>query len=277
MNSVGRLDLTPFIALWNLKVEGRPAAGNDILYVRRGVETLVLKGLDPVEDEWRMAAVLTHWGGAGAVKLIAEAPGAVLIERAMPGGELADLALAGDDDRATEAFCEVFAQLNKPAPEAGGFRRIEDWGKGFARVRDRGLAVGFTAARLDAAEALFHELCASQGPPILLHGDLHHHNIVADAARGWLAIDPKGVLGEAEYEVGALLRNPQGTMDHWNAEAQNRRIDILAERLGFDRQRLRGWAFAQAVLGCLWGLESGHYEGRWMGMADATAQVAGAS
>lgn len=275
MSIVGRIDLTPFVERWNLTVEGRPEAGNDILYVRRGDEPLVLKGLDPAEDEWRMGAVLAHWDGQGAVRLIESAPGAVLVERALPGGELAAVALSGEDDRAIEIYCEMSARLRKPAPVTGAFRRIEDWGRGFARTRQKALESGFTARRLDAAAGIFQDLCVSQGPPVLLHGDLHHHNIVEDQHRGWLAIDPKGVLGEAEYEVGAILRNPQGSTAHWNAAVQGRRIAILAERLGYDRQRLAAWNFSQAVLGCIWGIDWGNFEPRWMNIVEAAAEVAG--
>src|SRR5207244_1723119 len=55
---------------------------------------------------------------------------------------------------------------------------------------------------------VYSDLCGSQRHRQLLHGDLHHYNVLFDARRGWLAIDPKGVVGELEYEVGAALRNP---------------------------------------------------------------------
>jgi streptomycin 6-kinase len=58
------------------------------------------------------------------------------------------------------------------------------------------------------AESLFRELIASSESPVLLHGDLHHFNILSARRQPWLAIDPKGVAGEPAYEPGALLRNP---------------------------------------------------------------------
>ena len=96
---------------------------------------------------------------------------------------------------------------------------------------------------------------------MLLHGDLHHGNILSAERQPWLALDPKGVVGEAEYEVGALLRNP---MPQILDEAQprqllSRRVDQLAEELGFDRARLIGWGLAQAVLSAWWTYEDhGH-------------------
>jgi streptomycin 6-kinase len=110
---------------------------------------------------------------------------------------------------------------------------------------------------VDEAETLFDELTRSASEPVLLHGDLHHFNILAAAREPWLAIDPQGVVGERAYEVGALLRNPMPQLLTWPRlrRVQTRRVEQLADELDFDRQRLRGWAFAQAVLSAWWSFE----------------------
>ena len=124
---------------------------------------------------------------------------------------------------------------------------------------------------LDRAEGLYAELSASQGPRVLLHGDLHHYNILEDARRGWLAIDPKGVLGERAFEAGAMLRNPLGEMRQFaDAAIISRRTAILTELLGLDRQRILGWAFSQAVLSALWSIEDGGEPDQGLAMARAT-------
>jgi streptomycin 6-kinase len=77
----------------------------------------------------------------------------------------------------------------------------------------------------------------------------------------WLALDPKGVVGEAAYEVGALLRNPiPGLLAQPNPQKITaRRVDQLAEALNIDRQRIIGWGLAQAVLSAWWSFEDhGH-------------------
>ena len=63
-------------------------------------------------------------------------------------------------------------------------------------------------ALLDPAQRIYADLVRRSAMPALLHGDLHHYNVLSDRARGWCAIDPKGVVGELEYELGAALRNP---------------------------------------------------------------------
>jgi streptomycin 6-kinase len=93
--------------------------------------------------------------------------------------------------------------------------------------------------------------------PVLLHGDLHHENILAAGRQPWLAIDPKGLAGEPAYEIGALLRNPIPQLYTWPDldRITARRIDQLAEELTLDRERLIGWGLAQAVLSAWWNVE----------------------
>ncbi len=92
---------------------------------------------------------------------------------------------------------------------------------------------------------------------MLLHGDLHHFNILRGQREPWLALDPKGLIGEREYEIGALLRNPdlEKLDDRALMKLTLRRIALLSEIFGFDRQRLTAWCFAQDVLSVWWGIE----------------------
>ena len=94
---------------------------------------------------------------------------------------------------------------------------------------------------------------------VLLHGDLHHENILAAERAPWLGIDPKGVIGEPTYETGALLRNRlPNLLDAPQAvRVLTRRIDQLSEELNLDRTRVRNWAMAQVVLSVWWTIEDG--------------------
>ena len=125
---------------------------------------------------------------------------------------------------------------------------------------------------------LYDELIASSSAPVLLHADLHHWNILAAEREPWLALDPKGVVGEPAYEVGALLRNPIPDIATFLMRRDpGRRIDQLAELLGFDRQRLIGWGIAQVVLSATWDIDDSLFgwEG-WIGAADVLAGLPGA-
>jgi streptomycin 6-kinase len=110
-----------------------------------------------------------------------------------------------------------------------------------------------------AAQLLRMNLLASTTETVLLHSDLHHHNILMATREPWLAIDPKGVAGDAAYEPSSFLYNPThdwlATLD--GPRTVRRRIDIFAERAGLDRQRVIGWAVVQGILSSAWGYEDG--------------------
>jgi streptomycin 6-kinase len=109
---------------------------------------------------------------------------------------------------------------------------------------------------VERAQQTYAALCASQGRTRLLHGDLQHYNVLYDSARGWVAIDPKGVIGELEYEVGASLRNPVERAELFaSPQIVERRLTSYAARLQLDADRALRWTFSQAVLSAIWSVE----------------------
>ena len=239
---------------------------------------MVLKAGVPNKELRSEAAALCAFDGRGSVRLLDSDSdrGLLLLERLRPGAVLTTLADEARDDEATAIAASVMRGLWRPAPPGHDFPTTADWGQGFARLRARfGGGVGpLPPAWVEEGEALFAELLASSAPPILLHGDLHHDNIlsahVSSAGRQpWLAIDPKGVVGEPAYEVGALLRNlwPDRHTHSNPGRLLERRLHRLAEELALDPARVRGWAVAQAVLSAVWGIEDN--EGWGAALADA--------
>jgi streptomycin 6-kinase len=203
---------------------------------------------------------LRHYDGHGSCRLLDwdEATGVLLLERLEPGRLLLTVQ---DDEAATRIAAEVMRQLWRPAPPDHPFPTVERWGEGFVRLRRRFDAGTGPLPELlvGQAERLFAELLASSGPPVVLHGDLHHWNILSAERAPWLAIDPKGVVGEAAYEVGAWLRNPLPALFHQPDPGRllRCRLDVLSEALELDRERLLGWGIAQAVLSAWWCVEDG--------------------
>ncbi len=246
---------------WELRL-GEPY-GLSMNYVTSAVRAdgtpAVLK-LSPPAGELRYeVAALRHFGGSGAVRLLAADvdAGAVLLERAEPG-ELLTALQARDDEAATRIAAEVGIALHRPA--TAPLRTVDDWARaafGWLRGRYGGGTGPLPAALLDRAEAEHAELVASSAPPVLLHGDLHHDNILT-SDRGWLAIDPHGVLGEPAYEAGPLLRNPIGLGGRPDLDAVlARRVPILAEAYGVDAERIRGWGRAHNAVSLIWDHEDG--------------------
>lgn len=222
-----------------------------------GLEVVLKIGLPTPEFAFEQAA-LTLYDGTGIVRLIDTEPSlnAMLLERIRPGTMLSEIT---DDDKCTDIAAEVMARLWIPAPSNAAFPTTLDWAKGLNRVREKfnGGTGPLPETLVDQAVRLFSDLHASAGEQVLLHGDLHHFNILRGPHDFWLALDPKGVLGEREYEIGALLRNPDlHTLDDAALKKRTlRRIDRLAELFGFDRQRLIGYCHAQDVLSNWWGIE----------------------
>ena len=92
---------------------------------------------------------------------------------------------SADDEAATAAAAGLMGALWRPAPAASRFETVREWGEG---LRRQGRAAG-----------LYVELCDSMGEHVVLHGDLHHFNVLRSDSDGWLAIDPAGVVGEPAY------------------------------------------------------------------------------
>jgi streptomycin 6-kinase len=228
-----------------------------VAYGRRGSQPVVLKVLTREHDEWRSGEVMEAFAGRAVARVFEYADGALLLERLSPATPLAGMALQGRDDEATEVLADVIAQMS-PRSRPRSCPTVEEWGKGFDR---------YAAARRDEiradlferARSLYVELCRSQAATRLLHGDLHHYNVLHDAGRGWVAVDPKGVIGEVEYEIGAGLRNPNERPELFaDARCVERRLELLASRLNIDVGRALRWAFSQAVLSAIWGMEDGY-------------------
>jgi streptomycin 6-kinase len=213
--------------------------------VRRADGSAAVLRLGPAGDpEYERELDAAEWfggHGAPAVLVVDRALGAVLLERVAPGTTLVGVA----EDAAVDAALTVMRALWRPPPPSHRFPAARDWG--------RSLAPGSRAA------GVYAELCDSMAEPVVLHGDLHHENVLRSGAGSWLAIDAKGVIGEPAYETGALLRNPKPSLLAAPdvSALLRRRADRLAERLDLPVARVRGWAYAQAVLSAAWSVEDG--------------------
>lgn len=207
-------------------------------------------------------AALQLYDGDGICRLLeVDAERAVmLLEGLRPGTQLASLA---DDEQRTSIAAGVMRRLWRPAPVGHPFPALDDWFVGLAELRQEfeGGTGPFETRLVEAAEAAATGLLASTAQPMLLHGDLHHYNILAAEREPWLAIDPKGIVGDPAYETGAFLYNvlPDNPEPRELRRLLARRVDQLAEELSLDRQRVLGWGIAQAVLSGWWSYEDQGY------------------
>ncbi len=146
-------------------------------------------------------------------------------------------------------------------PEENIFPTMDRWCRGFARYRTRypGTRGPLPADQVKRAERITAELLQSKEDAYLLHGDLHHMNILLAEGGKWTCIDPKGVIGEACFEVGPLLSNPlPGLLQQPDLEALlSRRLNILAETLTLESARMAAWSYVRSVLSAIWSVEDG--------------------
>lgn len=243
--------LTETYGLSNLK----PVNNLSYNYVLTGLQdskAVILKlGLD-IDGFKREAAALMAFSGFGVVEVLIENNGLLLLECAVPGVSLKSY-FPEKDDEAINITANVIKRLHKaPIPSTHAFPHVKDW----LAVLDSDLKI--PAQTLQKARELRDQLLKTAAPDILLHGDLHHDNILKNG-NDWVAIDPKGVIGEPAYEVAAFIRNPiPELLNH--ADAPNiihNRVTRFAELLELPSQRILEWCFVQAVLSWVWAIEDG--------------------
>jgi streptomycin 6-kinase len=243
--------------LWNLTPDGEPIAtwGSRLLPVRRGCEPAMLKiGLHA--EEAFGGLLLGWWDGCGAARLLASDDNAILIERALGTRSLSAFARDGRDDEATRILCDVVAELHaprgKPLPEA--LVPLDVWFRDLEAVSGHG---GILARA--AAEA--RSLLAEPREITVLHGDIHHDNVLDFETRGWLAIDPKRLRGERAFDYANLFCNPdvgdRSCRVAIRPDIFSRRLATVVERSGLERRRLLRWIIAWTGLSAMWFIEDG--------------------
>ncbi|WP_433044625.1 aminoglycoside phosphotransferase family protein [Dactylosporangium sp. CS-033363] len=224
-------------------------------------DPVVLKlGVPQADSITEESRALAAFGGRGAVHLLRLEPqrGALLIERADPGVRARDVPEA----EALAAVVSVMRELHVPGdalPDVAGQARAFD-----AHLErfpgDGPLPRAFVAT----AAGLMRELSASAPQRVLLHGDLHHDNVLSARRAPWLAIDPHGVSGDAGYEIGSWLFNPEpGDRDPALLALVPARLERFAAALGQPLERLAAWGFVKAVLSDVWTAESWNPGDTW--------------
>ncbi len=216
-------------ARWGVEVAA-PYALSNYSYVCPAGEDTVLKVRPADDDESdQEAEALALWGGNGAVRLLHSERGgrALLLERAKPGDDIAELA----EDQAIAIAVDLGPRLWRPAGEP--FRWIGDFIGGWLKRARQPTPPGRELLAL--ARELYGAL--EPGRSVLVHGDFHHHNIL-DAGDRHAAIDPKPMLGEPEYDVAPFLWNPIGS--RMSAETARRRLAAFADA-GLDQERMLAW------------------------------------
>src|SRR5438874_1144919 len=198
------------VRVWRVTVENSFETESSLIGLGRQFDRpVVLKVVKRPGDEWNSGRMLEAFDGEGMVRVYEYVEGAMLLERLEPATSLSTLVVDSRDEEATDIIVDVISRIKltdspQSTPTAKELARGFDW---YRKTGDTQIPPPL----LDKAERIYKDLADSQTKMRLLHGDLQHYNILHDAKRGWLGIDPKGIVGELEYEIGASLRNPYET------------------------------------------------------------------
>ena len=225
---------------------------NYVLSGFQNAQPIILKLGINVKELNAEAVALKSFGGFGAVKILIQREGALLLERAIPGDLLKSYFPNRDHD-AIQITCEVMKKLHQaPLTSSHTYPHVRDWLTALDKNWD------IPAGYLEKARHLRDQLLITAPTEVLLHGDLHHENILRQGEQ-FVIIDPKGVIGEPAYEIPAFIRNPiPKLLDNDQAsKIISTRISDFSDILGIDRKRIEDWCFVQAVLSWLWSLEEG--------------------
>jgi len=248
----------PWLERWRLTPDGEGfVTGHSrslLLPVARDGAPAMLK-IAVAPEEIAGGALMEWWAGDGAARVLAREEGAILLERAVGTRSLAAMARDGGDDAASGILCQVLARLHAPRKAAppSTLVPLDVW---FRALRPATARLGgvFTEALATADRLL--------GEPrdiAILHGDLHHANVLDGGDRGWLAIDPKGLVGERGFDHANILCNP----DAETAVAPGRlaaQAWVVATAADLEPRRLLGWVLAYAGLSAAWTLEDGRFD-----------------
>jgi streptomycin 6-kinase len=242
-----------YLARWELVADGEPLKTHSslLLPVRRGGMPAMLK-LAHEKEERRGSKLMAWWNGDGAARVLEEDDGVLLLERATGPRSLATMAYADrdEDDAATRILCGAAGRLHGHRGERPpGLIPLDIWFEPLLQAQDQ-------SGLIAEARSVARVLLAEGRETTVLHGDLHHGNVLDAGERGWIAIDPKGLLGDRAFDYVNLLRNP----DEAKALEPGRfahQVEIIANAAALDRTRLLQWTLAFTGLSAVWVLGDG--------------------
>ena len=189
--------------------------------------------------------------------------GIIILEKISPGYTLAELK---DEESACRVAAEVIKRLSRKAPIGSGIQTTktrENQLKNIANNNKTGLGP-ITQKMFEKATEIFSSLNQTIGENKLLHGDFHHYNILNSGEREWKVIDPKGLIGEREYDLIQFLLNC--LPDEGTYEVTEKRIGILTNELNLNKERLMLWGYCHSVLATSWTVEEDTYDKRFFHM-----------
>jgi streptomycin 6-kinase len=225
---------------------------------------------DGDEESRHEGLALQRWGGRGAVRLLRADPHRrALLLAWLPGPDLGDTW----DVEACEIVGDLHRRLHVPAlPQLATVdSNVERW---LAELGELGRDLPVPRRYVEQALSTGHDLLAGDGvDPVVVHGDLHYANVMADEAGEWLAIDPKPMSGDPHYEPAPMLWNRMEELSGPGAvgsvrDGLRRRFHALVDAAGLDEARARDWVVVRMVVNAGWTVQDARLAGRRLSGAE---------
>lgn len=205
--------------------------------------------------------MLKALGGSGCCKAYEfdAALGIAVIERIIPGSPLRE---EQNPEKRVEAFYSVFQKIHMGSAACEGHETYLDWlerAEQFCRDSHAGEEI---CGKMHRACQIGRELFAKYPERVLLHGDLHHDNILL-GSDGYCMADPKGIVGPAIFDIPRFLLNelgyvpPKEKAAHEIKAHMQQILALMAEKTGYDREDLEKLLFMEGVLAAVWRMEDG--------------------
>lgn len=199
----------------------------------------------------REAEMLRFFENYGAVHLIDSCDGALLLQKCTPGYSLMDY-FPNDEDKSIEIIANVIKRLHSSSQKQKNLREIISLKE---LLDELYLPSKIAKDYLDKARQFSEFLLETTTKNVILHGDLHHDNIIYDDSdHGWKIIDPSGVIGDPVYEYTSFMINPIDKI--WKCDNAlsiiENRLQKFSKIADIDPLRLKQWTFVKAVLCLIW-------------------------
>jgi len=230
---------------------------------------VVLKIEGPHTERYTEMTALRLYAGRHACTCFAidEDIAAILLERIVPGYDLRTLS---NKQEQLEIGAEVIATLPIPLQERHGLPYYRDWvTQAIATTHARYHPSAPMIHVMAAAAELFDRICPGDEPRYLLHGDLHHENMLRHSDGTWKVIDPQGAIGAPFLESARFIQNhviDQDDVFHWDMLDDT--VAYFAARLGESQYIIASALFILHVLSTCWGCEMNYEEDRLAKMID---------
>lgn len=204
-----------------------------------------------LKSEYRMLAGLS---GSHSCTVYAydESAGLLLEERIFPGTVLRE---EPSLEKRVRIFVQVFREIHRPADEGETYL---DWLERICEYCEQNHMAEEVAKEASRARGFCAEMFGKYPDRMLLHGDLHHDNLLLRIDGSYAMIDPKGVIGPAVLDLPRFLLNELDT-EHASPDRQHiqEAIGLVAGHTGYPETDIRKLFYMETVLENVWRAEDG--------------------